>query len=391
MSQRWNVVAWAAAALLLGGCAAPLPDSGFQRSDLTSTDNQTQLQGVQFVEVTAPVVRQLNAHQATQLFSDIFGDAPVGGPPIGPGDILQVTIWEAPPASLFTSSGSSSVVGEGGASTSGSSTTVLAPQAVSSEGEINVPYAGSIHVAGLTLYRIEEKIAAQLRNKAHEPQVLVVLTQNFSANVAVVGEVTNSILMPLTPRGERLLDAIAEAGGVRQPASKMTIQLARGAKVDSLPMDTIIKDPRQNISLQPGDVVTARFQPLSFMALGATGKNDEFFFEGQGISLAQALARAGGLVDQRSDVLGVFIFRQESKDAEQWPKEPVVTTPEGKVPVIYRVDLRSPNSFFLTQNFKMEDKDLVYISNAPLAELHKVVELFFSAVYPIGTVNNLAN
>src|SRR5271170_729812 len=99
MSQRWNVVAWAAAALLLGGCAAPLPDSGFQRSDLTSTDNQTQLQGVQFVEVTAPVVRQLNAHQATQLFSDIFGDAPVGGPPIGPGDILQVTIWEAPPAS----------------------------------------------------------------------------------------------------------------------------------------------------------------------------------------------------------------------------------------------------------------------------------------------------
>jgi polysaccharide export outer membrane protein len=45
--------------------------------------------------------------------------------------------------------------------------------------------------------------------------------------------------------------------------------------------------------LQAGDVITSLFQPLH--GTWATGKNEELNFEAQGISLAQALARAGGL------------------------------------------------------------------------------------------------
>ena len=93
---------------------------------------------------------------------------------------------------------------------------------------------------------------------------------------------------------------------------------------------------------QAGDVVTALFQPLSFTVLGATGKNEEINFEAQGITLAQALARAGGLQDSRSDAKGVFIFRFEPANALKWPKQPAATTPEGKVPVIYRIDLKNP-------------------------------------------------
>ncbi|MDR5671452.1 polysaccharide export protein, partial [Burkholderia cenocepacia] len=99
----------------------------------------------------------------------------------------------------------------------------------------------------------------------------------------------------------RVLDALASAGGVRQPVDKITIQITRGDKVASQPLETIIKDPRQNVSLRAGDVVTALYQPFSFTALGATGKNEEVNFEAQGITLAQALARAGGLQDTRSD------------------------------------------------------------------------------------------
>ena len=77
-------------------------------------------------------------------------------------------------------------------------------------------------------------------------------------------------------------------------------QVTRGDTVRALPLDVIIADPRQNIFLQPGDVVTALFQPFSLTVLGATGKNEEINFEGQGITLAQALGRAGGLQDQRA-------------------------------------------------------------------------------------------
>ncbi|MEI4572994.1 sugar ABC transporter substrate-binding protein, partial [Klebsiella pneumoniae] len=83
----------------------------------------------------------------------------------------------------------------------------------------------------------------------------------------------------------------------------------------SLPLETIIADPHQNILLQPGDVVTAMFQPLSFTVLGASGHNQEVNFEAQGISLAQALARVGGVRDDLADARGVFVFRFEDPAA----------------------------------------------------------------------------
>ena len=99
--------------------------------------------------------------------------------------------------------------------------------------------------------------------------------------------------MPLTPGSERLLDALAAAGGVRQPVNKTTIQVTRGNATCSVPLGPWSSATRSRTSpLRAGDVVTAIFQPLSFTALGATGKNEEINFEAQGITLAQALARA---------------------------------------------------------------------------------------------------
>jgi polysaccharide biosynthesis/export protein len=166
------------------------------------------------------------------------------------------------------------------------------------------------------------------------------------------------------------------------------IQVTRGDAVHSMPLDLVIRDPRQNIPLQPGDVVTALFQPLSFTALGATGRNEEIPFEATGITLAQALARAGGLSDQRADAQGVFIFRLEAADALNWPAPPANTTPDGRVPVIYNLDLKDPTSFFVAQSFPVNNKDVVYVSNAPAAELQKFLNVITSVVYPaLGIIN----
>ena len=62
--------------------------------------------------------------------------------------------------------------------------------------------------SGLSLQQIESDIVRRLKGKANQPQVLVRLIRNTSANVTVVGEVANSLRMPLTPRGERLLDTL---------------------------------------------------------------------------------------------------------------------------------------------------------------------------------------
>jgi polysaccharide export outer membrane protein len=260
---------------------------------------------------------------------------------------------------------------------------VLPDQVINSDGKINVPFAGEIVAAGKSLDEVGKIIANRLQGKANQPQALVRLVQNSTSYVTIVGDVSISKRMPLTPSGERLLDALASAGGVRQPVDKMTVQITRGSQVQALPLETVIRDPRQNVPLRAGDVVTALYQPFSFTALGATGKNDEVNFEAQGITLAQALARVGGLSDSRSDAKGVFIFRFEDANALSWPQQPVRTAPNGKVPVVYRIDLKDPSSFFVAQTFMMNNKDVLYVSNAPIAEIQKFLNVVFSVAYPV--------
>ncbi len=354
-----------------------LPVAGPNREEIEQGVARTQAPAVQIVDVDDQVARALLAQRRQALFSERLGREPPPAASIGRGDSLEVSIWEAPPATLF---------GGGSVDTRQPSTVrsvVLPEQVVDREGMISVPFAGRVGAAGQSPGAVAEEIVRRLRGKANQPEVIVRLMRNASSNVTVVGEVTNSVRMPLTASGERLLDALAAAGGVRQPVSKMTVQVTRGNAFHALPLDQVIRDPLQNIPLFPGDVITALFQPLSFTALGATGKNEEIAFEAQGISLAQALARAGGLLDTRANPQGVFIFRLENEKALAWPRQPAGTTPEGLVPVVYRIDLRNPAGFFVMQSFAMANKDVLYVSNAPAAELQKFLNLVFSVAYPV--------
>jgi polysaccharide biosynthesis/export protein len=366
-------------AALCSGCAGFLSSTGPTRAEVEQSAQAAKV--IQIVDVDDAITRRLLEQRKDRLFSEVLGDAPAVTRKVGPGDVLEVSIWEAAPATLF---GTNTLTDSRGAPSS-SRAVAMPEQVVSVEGEISVPFAGRIRAAGRTLPEIEGEITSRLKGKANQAEVLVRLTRNSTSSATVVGEVNNSMRVPLTPANERLLDALAAAAGVRQPVNKTTIQIARKGSVHSLPMQTIINDPRQNIALAPGDVVTAYFQPLSFTALGATGKNQEINFESQGISLAQALARAGGLLDERSNPQGVFIFRFEPRAALDWPRKPVATTPEDMVPVIYRVDLKNPATLFVIQSFAMKDKDLLYISNAPIAELQKVLNIVFSVAYPVLT------
>ncbi len=384
------------ALLLLGAAAlaacATLPSAGPSSAEIRSGTAV----GIRVIDVDDAVTRRLAEGRVDRLFSEIFPGASPHGQIVRPGDVLEVSVWEAPPTVLFSSgiplatasqgeNGPASSSSPGGTS---SNVTTLPQQMVDAAGTIYVPFAGVLSVAGKSLSEIEADITRQLQGKANKPQVLARLAANNTAYVTIVGEVTSSTRMPLTPRGERLLDALAAAGGTKGPVEKSTLQLTRGAAEHSLPLDTIIRDPRQNIALQPGDVITALYQPLSFTALGATGKNDEVNFEAKGISLAQALARSGALVDSRSNPQGVFIFRFEPPAVAGEGDAPG-TTPAQQIPVIYRVDLKDPRAFFLVQNFPMENRDVLYVSNAPAAQLQKFINLLVSTIYPIQGVVTL--
>lgn len=378
---------------LLVGCSTPqldLPAAGpsARRVLGPAAPNDTQLavaaRGIQLIVVTDAFARRLAARIPRESFAEAFGSSVSSGLRLGVGDVVEVTIWEAPPALLFANVAGSA---ESRGVAAGVRANALPDQPISAEGTINVPFVGAVRAAGRTVEEIESEVKARLADKAHRPQVMVRVLRNVTSTVTVVGEVATSLRMPLSPGLERLLDALAAAGGVRQPVGRVSLQLTRGTVVRAMPLESIIRDPAQNIVLRPGDVVTALHQPSSLTVFGATGRNEELNFEAQGITLTQALARAGGLQDQRADAQGVFVFRFEEPSALEGLSA-TAATPEGKVPVIYQLDLRDPASFFAAQSFPVQHRDLLYVSNAPAAELQKFLNIVTAIAAPLlGVIN----
>lgn len=383
MRVLWGIVPIVVSLSACSSFSVGLPSSGPSRAQVVEQEKTATATPIVVVEVNDTVARRMLEAQREESFAETLSSNSPPSYVIGPGDVLEVSLWEAPPAVLF----GATVVDPRTGLTSTRQTT-LPEQIVNANGIINVPFAGMVPVAGKTPQQIEAEIARRLSGKANQPQVLVRVIRNATQNVTVVGEVAQAMRMPLSAKGERLLDAVAAAGGVRQPVGKITLQLARAGKVLSMPLEKVIQDPRQNVFLQPGDVVTALFQPLSFTSLGATGRNEEILFEATGLTLAQALGRMAGVRDLQADAQGIFIFRFEEPEILMMDAKSLPATPEGKVPVVYRVDLKDPRSFLVAQNFPMKNKDVVYVANAPAAELQKFLNILTSSLF---TVNSLVN
>jgi len=370
----FRFVCFCSVVLHCSGCGSMMPSSGPSSASIKDAGDSSKKKDIRLVPLDGEVLRKLSLHGRQHLFSEVFGDRDRTSSIINPGDVLEVTLWEVSPA-LFAGNAVSQTAGPS------TSVTTFPAQMVSREGDISIPYAGKIPVAGRSIPKIEAEIVSRLRGKANQPQVIVRIVGNNTSTVTVVGEVASSLRMPLTDGRERVLDALAAAGGTKQAVEKMTLQLTRGSTVQAMPLGEIIRNPGENITLMPDDVVTLLYQPLSFTALGATGKNQEVNFEALGISLAQALGRVGGLEDRRADARGVFVFRFE-------PAQALGGEGDKKIPVIYTLNLKEPAGFFLAQNFRMQNGDILYVSNAPAADLKKFLDMVVSAVYPVVNIIN---
>ena len=102
-----------------------------------------------------------------------------------------------------------------------------------------------IRSAATTIY--QALIEAELAGKAIQPQVLVSVTKPVSQTVTVTGEVTAGARVPLSGKGDRLLDVVASAGGVRAAVSETFVRLSRGTTTATVPMATVVSNLCENI------------------------------------------------------------------------------------------------------------------------------------------------
>lgn len=372
---------------VLAGCSS-LPGDGPSTKDVIEQSklggNPAAASRYEIVDIDPAAISVLRRRQPDG-FSAHFGDyRPSADLRIGIGDYVAVTVWEAGANGLFSAPLATDRF------TTGAKSATIPDQAVGRDGSITVPYAGRILVKGLNTESVQASIEHALEGKAIQPQVLVNVTRPISNMVTVTGEVSAGARLPLSAKGDRILDIVAGAGGVRAPVNETVVRLSRGDTTISVPMGRVVNNPRENVYMRPGDVLTLVRDPQSFLAYGATGVNAKIPFDADSVALAEALAKVGGLQDFRADPSGIFIFRYEPPQIARALRPGSTLAGAGWVPVVYRLNMRDPASLFLAQSFPIFNKDIIFVSNAPITEAQKAFEIFNLVATPITTGASLS-
>jgi len=366
------------AGLLVASCSS-LPTAGPTASDVKHQEIKDNEVRFDLVDIDDNVVTALLAapHESFQARFKKYGRPPQ--PKIGVGDAVVVTIWEAAGGGLFGTSPTDHV-------SAGSRSVTIPEQFVGQDGGISVPFAGRVPTAGRRPMEVQTEIERRLAEKAIEPQVIVTVTRSITNSVTVAGEVVQGARVPLSLKGDRILDLIAAAGGAKAPVYETFVRLSRDGITATIPMEALVASPAENIYAYPGDVLTLVRLPQSFTVFGATGQNTQVNFTAERMTLVEALAKAGGLQDMRSDPAGVFLFRFEPPPIVKTLGRPQLGTgPEGSSPLVYRLDLSDAKSYFLAQRFPIHDKDIIYVANADLNELQKFFSLLNTLTGPVIT------
>lgn len=299
---------------------------------------------------------------------------------VGPGDVLDINIYEAG-VTLFAGAATPSV-GASGMSASAANPGVqvqkLPPSRVDDAGDIVIPYAGKLHVAGRTVSEIELMIQRSLRRLSQNPQVLVTLAQPLTNTVIVSGEVARPGRLVLQTNRETLSDVVALAGGYRGNARDLLLRVVRGTETVDLRMEDIAQNPALDVRAMPGDRFMLISAPRSFSVLGASGRVEQLPFPRSTVSLAEAIATAGGVNPNLGDPRALFVFRYVHDENG------------GEKPVVYHLNMMDGSAYFLAQRFMMRDKDVLYFGNAAANQPAKLFQLVSQLFTPLVTVTAAA-
>ena len=260
-------------------------------------------------------------------------------------------------------------------------------QLVGPDGAISVPYAGRVQAAGRSPAEVQQTIEARLAEKALQPQALVIVEKSAANAVTVAGEVVAGARVSISPGGDRLLQVIAAAGGARAPVHETLVRLSRQGVTATIPLERLVSDPAEDIYAQPGDLLTLIQVPQTFSVFGATGRNAKIAFDAEKLTLSEAVAKSQGLRDDLAKPEGVFLFRYEPNSIVRALDQPLATgaTAADISPVVYRFNFKDGKSYFLAQKFPVRDKDVIFVADAPAAQIYKFFTALNQVTGPIVT------
>lgn len=267
---------------------------------------------------------------------------------IGVGDILRITVYNHP--ELTNPQGQYRSAKEAGT-------------IVKNDGTIFFPYVGNAKVNGMTIEQVRTLIADRLTKYVESPQVDVSVADFSSKKVYVSGEVNKSGKQSLTDVPLTIVEAINNAEGITADADWEHAVYTHGDKKEIISLKSILQmgDMTQNRVMRPGDsLYVPRNDELKITVMGETGSQKTLNMGLYGMTLAEALASAGGISNSHADASGIFVIRPTGTNKE-------------KIARLYQLNAKDATAMIMATQFQLQPRDIVYVTTAPITRWNRVI------------------
>jgi polysaccharide export outer membrane protein len=280
---------------------------------------------------------------------------------IGPGDVLQITVWDHPeltiPAGSFRNPADSG-------------------QQVGEDGYLFYPFVGLIKVAGMNVAALRDVLTERLGKYIQDPQLDVRVVAYRSKRIYVVGEVRDPGVLPLDDLPVTIADAISLSGGLTPEAHKSGVNVSRGGEVYEIDLKALYDhaDSSQNLLLQHGDIVNVldRSRQKVFV-MGEVFRPASVEIVNGHLTLAGALGEVGGFNQDRADPSGIYVIRGA----------------EGNEPQIFHLDAGYASGMLLAERFDMRAQDVVFVDTAGISQWNRVISQLLPSFSVVGIADDI--
>lgn len=342
--------------VLMSACAAA---PGMRMDSASSGTTRAQVDGttIPITEIDATLLKRMREPVSPDNAASLFS-AP-GPYQLGTADVLQITVWDHP--ELAAAAGAP-------AQTQLRPADAPAGFVIDQSGNIQFPYAGTLHVAGLRVEQVRDLLARRLSNVFRDPQITVRIASFRSAQVYVDGEVRSPGAQAVNDVPMTLFEAINRAGGLTAAADESRMMLVRDGVSHRIDLTTLISQQTSpaKIVLKNGDMlrVSSRDENGVFVMGEVNRPVTAVPMKSGGLTLSDALSQAGSINVASANAAQMYVIRNATADTAE----------------VYHLDAKSPVAMVLANRFELQPKDVVYVDSTELARFSRILGQLLPAI-----------
>lgn len=255
---------------------------------------------------------------------------------IGGGDLVQISIFEAPDLNTETR--------------------------VSARGGVTLPLLSTVQIAGMSVREAEQYVEGLYREKyLQDPHVTIFVKEQFGSKITLMGALEKPGTYDFYAR-MNLMDVLALGEGLSETAGRI-VQIRRKAEADQpaqsmiIDLDQMIKEGQEelNIAIKGGDVVYVP-EAGSVYVDGAVRKAGSYPIR-QEMSVQEAIVAAGGL-QSFADPGNVKLVRYVGKGRREVAKLSIADAQKGEA-----------------SELKVQDRDVIFVESSPASAFFQGLRL----------------